>query len=66
MTVQCIDKNSIEALREAVQYQDLGKGLGLRLAKCLIRSTDDLLDRIGELVDRHAKELGGSPRDAAL
>ncbi|MBR6204805.1 MAG: minor capsid protein [Candidatus Methanomethylophilaceae archaeon] len=66
MTVQCIDKNSIEALREAVQYQDLGKGLGPRLAKCLIRSTDDLLDRIGELVDRHAKELGGSPRDTAL
>lgn len=59
-------KDPRDALREAVQYQDLGKGLGPRLAKCLIRSTDDLLDRMGELVDRHADELGGSPRETAL
>lgn len=54
-----------EALREAVRYQDIGKGLGPRMAKVLVGGVDDLLDRMEELVGRYAREIGDSPADAS-
>ncbi len=54
-----------EALRETVRYQDLGKGLGPRLARCLRSATDDLLDRMVEYVERYARDIGTDPASAS-
>lgn len=54
-----------EALRETVRYQDLGRGLGPRLAKVLTRAVDDLLDRMAEYVGRYADEIGETPAGAS-
>ena len=54
-----------EALKETVRYQDLGKGLGPRLAKVLTKAVDDLLDRMVEYVGRYADEIGETPAGAA-
>ncbi len=53
-----------DQLKEAVKYQDIGKGLGPRLAKVLSRGVDDLLDGMVELVGRYAKEIGTDPASA--
>ncbi len=58
-------KSPREALKETIQYQDLGKGLGPRLAKCLRSATDDLLDRMVEYVERYAKTIGTDPESAS-
>lgn len=54
-----------EALRETVRYQDLGKGLGPRLAKVLTKAVDDLLDRMVRYVERYADEIGETPAGAS-
>jgi len=60
-----LTRSERDRLKETVRYQDLGSGLGPRLAKVLAGGIDDLLDQMVELVGRYAGEIGESPSEAA-
>lgn len=60
-----LSRTERDRLKEAVKYQDLGKGLGPRLAKVLAGGVDGLLDQMETLVGRYAKEIGDSPANAS-